>query len=73
MSVLLDQAIKLPIPERIRLVEDIWDSIVAKPESIELTPELKAELERRIEDHRLHPDDFSTWDEVRERMLKPTR
>lgn len=70
MSVLIDQAIKLPVPERIKLIGDIWDSIADEQGSIELTPEQKAELDRRIEDYQLHPDDFSTWEDVRERLFK---
>ena len=61
---LLEQAIQLPIPERIKLVEEIWDSIEADPAAFELTAEQKAELERRIEDHRLHPEDSMPWETV---------
>ena len=34
-------AISLSIPERIQLVEDIWDTIAAEAQSIELTAEEK--------------------------------
>lgn len=36
--------LKLPVQERIRLVELIWDSVAAIPEDVEISPELKAEL-----------------------------
>lgn len=69
MSVILDKALELPIPERIRLVEDIWDSIAAEPKSVELTKEQMDELERRIEYHDANPDDTVPWDAVRDEAL----
>ena len=58
----------LSIPERIQLVEDIWDSIAVHPEKVALTPDIKDELDKRLEDHEQHPDDISSWDEVRSRL-----
>lgn len=43
-----DKIHQLPIDERIRLVEDIWDSIAADQKSLALTPDQKAELDRRL-------------------------
>lgn len=70
MSFLLDKAMELPIPERIKLVEDIWDSIAAVPEAVKLTDERMAEVERRLEDYRKNPDDVVPWEEVRERLRR---
>ena len=39
----------LPIDERIKLVEDLWDSIVADQQALPLTPEQRAELDRRLD------------------------
>ena len=38
----------LSIPERIQLVEDIWDSIAADKKVLALTAEQRAELDRRL-------------------------
>ncbi|MBK5277088.1 MAG: addiction module protein [Desulfuromonadales bacterium] len=38
----------LSIPERIQLVEDIWDSIAVHPEQVGLTPEIRIELDNRL-------------------------
>lgn len=40
---------KLPLDERIRLVEDLWDSIAADQSLLPLTPEQRAELDRRLD------------------------
>lgn len=39
---------KLPVDERIRLVEDLWDSIAADQGNLALTAEQTAELDRRL-------------------------
>jgi len=40
---------KLPLDERIRLVEDLWDSIAADQSLLPLTPEQRSELDRRLD------------------------
>lgn len=40
---------ELPVEERIKLVEDLWDSIAADRKALPLTPEQQAELDRRLE------------------------
>ena len=39
----------IPIGERIRLVEDLWDSIAADQDNLPLTNEQKNELDRRLD------------------------
>jgi putative addiction module component (TIGR02574 family) len=45
----LDEVLQLPIPDRIRVVEAIWNSIADTPQAVDLTDEQKAELDRRLE------------------------
>ena len=40
---------ELPVEDRIRLVEDLWDSIAQDQQALPLTPEQAAELDRRLE------------------------
>jgi len=40
---------ELPVDERIRLVEELWDSIAAEQHAIDLTDAQKAELDRRLD------------------------
>lgn len=40
---------QLPVEERIKLVEDLWDSIAADQQALRLTAEQKAELDRRLD------------------------
>ena len=62
---LRDQIMKLPPAERLRLVEDIWDSLTASPEDVPVPDWHREELERRLED----PSEVATlsWEEVRQK------
>lgn len=40
---------KLPVEERIKLVEELWDSIASDQKALPLTDEQKAELDRRLD------------------------
>ena len=39
----------LPIDERIKLVEDLWDSIAVDQATLSLTDDQRAELDRRLD------------------------
>lgn len=63
-------ALKLSIPERIQLVEDIWDTIAAHGEAVELTPEEKKIIDQRLEAYHQNPSLGSPWGEVFNRIAK---
>jgi putative addiction module component (TIGR02574 family) len=69
MSIILEQAKRLPVPERMKLAQEIWDSIESEPETVELSPEQRAELERRIEDFRRDPSGGIPWETIRNEAL----
>jgi putative addiction module component (TIGR02574 family) len=64
----------LPIPERIRLVEDIWDSIAdeanARPEALPLSDVQRAELRRRVAETEAHPERGIAWEVVRRELFE---
>ena len=66
------EILELPVTERIRLVELIWDSIAAVPEAIPVSDELKAELNRRLAEFEPHPEAGYPWEEVRKRIVQGT-
>lgn len=57
----LSDILELPVAERIRLVELIWDSVAAVPEQVPVSDELKAELERRLAEFEANPEAGSPW------------
>jgi putative addiction module component (TIGR02574 family) len=68
-TALFKKAASLPIPDRIKLVEDIWDSI-ADESNDSLTSAQKRELDRRLEAMRKNPGRAVPWNEARQQILK---
>jgi putative addiction module component (TIGR02574 family) len=60
----------LSIPERLQLVEDIWDSIAAETSALPVPPEVLDEAERRLREHRADPDSAIPWEDVRTDLYK---
>jgi putative addiction module component (TIGR02574 family) len=61
---------KLPLDERIQLVEDLWDSIAADSSALPLTPEQRAELDRRLDAYEADGDPGRPAEEVIEEIRK---
>lgn len=59
----------LSIPERIQLVEDIWDTIANEPEEIKLTAEEKRIIDERLAAYHKNPDLGSPWEDVYKRIV----
>ncbi len=64
-TISITDILELPVQERIRLVELIWDSIAAVPEAVEISPALKAELETRMAEFESNPEAGYSWDQVK--------
>jgi putative addiction module component (TIGR02574 family) len=69
MAINLAEILELPVEQRLKLVEAIWESIAEFPDAIPLTEAQKRELDRRIEDLERNPDAGSPWSEVKARIL----
>ena len=59
------EILKLPVEERLRLVELIWDSVAANPSAVPLSDAQRAELDRRLADHEANPEDVVSWEDVK--------
>ena len=69
----LNEILKLSIPERILLVEAIWDSIAnegEKENSYQLNSEQIQLLEEELTAYGKNPDEGSSWEEIKSRILK---
>ena len=58
------QILKLPVEERLRLVELIWESISAEPSSVSLSDAHRTVIDERLAEHDRDPDDVVTRDQV---------
>ena len=65
---LVEKIKKLSIPERILIVEDIWDSIALSNEELSLKNDKKAELNRRLNDYNNNKLKSSDWKSVKKRI-----
>ncbi len=61
---------EIPLEERIQLVEDLWDSIADEQSALPLTPEQKAELDRRLDAYELDRDPGRVAGEVIEEIRR---
>jgi putative addiction module component (TIGR02574 family) len=71
MNYQLSSILKLSVPERILLVEAIWDSIAnEKNNTYQLSSEQISILEEELASYSKNPDQGSSWEEIRKRILK---
>ena len=65
-GIALEEILRLPVEERLVLVEQIWDSIAADESMLPLPEAHRTELDRRLDQP--SPEPSMTWEEVRARM-----
>lgn len=64
---------RLPVEERLILVEEIWDSIAADSAAVPLTDAQRTEIQKRIEEDDANPDDVTPWEQVKAATLARLR
>jgi putative addiction module component (TIGR02574 family) len=70
LSVDLSGIKAMSVPERILVVEEIWDSIAADQDSIPLTVGQRDELDRRLDAFDASQDEGCSWQEVKSRIQR---
>ena len=58
------EILKLPVEERLRLVELIWESLAADPSGVPLGDAHRAVIDERLAEHERNPDDVVSRDEL---------
>jgi len=61
----LNEIAALSVEDRIRLVQAIWETIAADRVYPDLTEVQKREIDRRITDNEVNPDNVLTWEEIK--------
>ncbi|MFO0863972.1 MAG: addiction module protein [Gemmataceae bacterium] len=61
---------RLSVEERMRLLEEIWDSIAEEQPDLPLTEAQRQDLDRRIDAYEANPNAGSPWEEVKARLLE---
>ena len=60
---------KLSVPDRIALVQAIWDGIAGEVETSPLTDAQRQEVDRRLAAHRANPQAAIPWEQVEAEAL----
>ncbi|MGB6042786.1 MAG: addiction module protein [Pirellulales bacterium] len=68
----LSELTSLPVTDRLRVVESLWDSIESDT-PVSISPEQRDEINRRIEAHEANPGELLTWDQVLDRLRKSSK
>jgi len=67
-TITANDTLSLSIPERIQLVQDIWDTIIGE-DNIDRSIQVDTKLiDERLEAHRQNPNAGSSWEEVYNRI-----
>ncbi len=66
----LEQILRLPVDERIELVQAIWDSVVADSAAVPVTAAQRRQLDARLTDLKARPAAGRPWPAVRASLLK---
>ena len=67
---LLNEVRKLSVKDRIRFVEEVWNSIGAEEGDFPLTAEQREEFDRRLADFESDPAAGKPWEQVKAQLLK---
>jgi putative addiction module component (TIGR02574 family) len=63
-----EQALRLDAHQRLDLIATLWDSLLDEGFEPPVSEEQRAELRRRLEEHRADPDAVVTWAEAKQRL-----
>jgi len=70
MSTVRTKVRSLSVADRLRLLEEIWDSLAETPEAVPVTEAQRKELARRRHAHERNPSAAKSWAEVRARLRR---
>jgi len=70
MGVQVSEILELSVAEKIRIVEEIWNSIAKNSESLQLSDEERAELDRRLQEYRKDPTEGIEWNQLKTKLSR---
>jgi putative addiction module component (TIGR02574 family) len=69
MAISRTELLQLPLEERLKLLEDLWDSIATQPEALPLSEAQRRELDRRWALYEQDPDRGIPWEQAKADIL----
>jgi putative addiction module component (TIGR02574 family) len=67
MSYALQDALSLTVPERLQLVQDLWDSIASEVRGQVSQADI-LETERRLQEYESNPSSAVSWDLITQKL-----
>ena len=61
---------ELPVEDKISLIDQLWEDVIARDKVVPISDELAEELKKRLADYRANPENSYTPEQVREAALK---
>ena len=68
MSVAIEELLELSIPDKLDVLERLWDSITADPKQVAIPEWHLEELDRREEELQRNPQTGTDWKAVKQRL-----
>ncbi|MFN3169001.1 MAG: addiction module protein [Phycisphaeraceae bacterium] len=68
-----DELLRLSPADRIRVAQDLWDSVADRTKDLQLTDTERALLDQRLAAYHADPDQGDSWEVVRERIRSASR
>jgi putative addiction module component (TIGR02574 family) len=60
---------QLSVPEKVLLVQDIWDELLEETNEFPISAAQKTEIQRRSEADKENPAEARAWTEIRDKIL----
>jgi putative addiction module component (TIGR02574 family) len=64
----VDELRRLPLPERLEAIEELWDSLEDESQLFALSDEERNALDRRAAEDEADPGNGTSWPELRRRL-----
>jgi putative addiction module component (TIGR02574 family) len=61
----IEAAKNLSLPERLELLDAVWESIIEEGYDLPLTTAQAEEIDRRVKAHEQNPDDVVDWNTIK--------
>ena len=62
------EPLELPVGERVRLAQVLWDSVASNQQAYPISEAERRELDRRLEEYDRNPNAGSSWEDVKRRI-----
>ena len=73
MAFNIDTLRKMPVSERLRLMEELWASLAEQPGALDVPQWHREELDKRLDTHRRDPSTVLEWAAVKADLDSPSR